>query len=102
MIIGGYGSAGDKNVIIFDPVTKSFTNGPSLKYNFYYGACVLMDSALHGNRPVVLAVGGIGRIQSEVYDYTQSQAWEESKNFCLSAIARSMDFVTNCTYILLF
>ena len=102
MIIGGSGRAGYKSVIIFDPVMKSFTNGPSLKYDFYYGACILMESAMHGNRHVVLAAGGNGYITAQVCDYTQSQAWQESKNFCLSAIARSMDFGTNCTYFLLF
>merc|ERR1712045_362441 len=75
MIIGGSGN--QQSVIIFDPVTKEFKNGPTLKYNFYYGACILMNSALHGNRPVVLAGAGSNRKQNEVYDYTQSQSWEE-------------------------
>ena len=100
MIIGGSGPAGETSVIIFDPVTKRFTNGPSLKYNFYYGACILMNSALHGNRPVVLAGAGSNRKQNEVYDYTQSQSWEECKNFCFSLLARSKNFRINCTYIL--
>ena len=36
---------------------------------------------MHDNRPVVLAVGGLGQATAEVYDYTQPNAeWQESKH----------------------
>ena len=42
----------------------------------------LFNSPLHGDRPVVLVAGGGGQ-WAEVFDYTNSNAWEESKIFIL-------------------
>ena len=38
----------------------------------------LFNSPLHGDRPVVLVAGGGGQ-WAEVFDYTNANAWEESK-----------------------
>ena len=49
-----------KSVIIFDPDTVTFdTSLPSLKYNRTYVGCAMFNSAMHDNREVVLAVGGL-------------------------------------------
>ena len=42
----------------------------------------LFNSPLHGDRPVVLVAGGGGQ-WAEVFDYTNANAWEESKIFIL-------------------
>ena len=42
----------------------------------------LFNSPLHGDRPVVLVAGGGGQ-WAEVFDYTNANAWEESKIFVL-------------------
>ena len=62
---------------------KTFTNGPSLVNDFFYGGCVLISSPLHKNRHVVLAVGGTlwpyRTSNAQILDYTQPQAsWEKS------------------------
>ena len=84
MILGGRRS---KKVFIFHPDRKTFTNGPSLVNDFFYGGCVLISSPLHKNRHVVLAVGGTlwpyRTSNAQILDYTQPQAsWEKSNYLC--------------------
>ena len=82
MILGGYFS---KKVVIFDPKTNTFTNGPTLLYERYESSCTLFYSPMHGNRPVVLAVGGYFIGSSELLDYTQNDAtWVQGQ--CLSIL----------------
>ena len=64
-----------KNVLFFDPVTKSFTTGPSLLFDRAHAGCTLFYSPLHGNRPVVF----VAKQTAEIYDYEQTNAWEQSK-----------------------
>ena len=77
MIMGGSLS---RNVLIFDPADKSYTNGPSMTYGRGFFGCALFKSALHNNRPVVLAAGG-QLVNTEVYDYTYANQWETSINY---------------------
>ena len=40
--------------------------------------CALFTSPLHGDRPVVLIVGGQGLNKAEILDYTVTDTWEQS------------------------
>ena len=86
MIMGGHLSHLYKSVIIFNPVDKTYTNGPSLNYMRVYAACTIFNSPLHNGRPVVLAAGGASTIQAEVYDYTNTNEWETSIDLIMSNI----------------
>ena len=77
MIIGGYPTLDD--VLVFDQSNNIFTTGPSTLEKRYYHACTLFNSPLHGNRPIVLAAGGDGLVTAEIYDYTITNEWQESK-----------------------
>ena len=77
MIIGGYPTLHD--VLVFDQSNNIFTTGPSTLEKRYYHACTLFNSPLHGNRPIVLAAGGDGLVTAEIYDYTITNEWQESK-----------------------
>ena len=86
MLIGGLSkqmSMGNRNVMVFDPNSNSFHTQPSLLYGRYYHACTLFSSAKHGDRPVVLIVGGLPNQRiAQILDYTASNArWEQSKLF---------------------
>jgi hypothetical protein len=79
---GGYGNLNGigKSVIIFDPDTETFDISlQSLKTHRFNFGCAVFKSAMHDNREVVLAVGGLFRATAEVWDYTQLNAeWTES------------------------
>ena len=47
-------------------------------YDRWEAGCALFNSGLHGNRPVVLAVGG-GSATAEIFDYTIANNWEQSE-----------------------
>ena len=79
MIVGGYPSQNYKRVLIFDSTDKSYTPGPDLLYTRFHAGCTVFNSAKHSNRPVVLAAGGSVSGTAEVFDYTNTNAWEESK-----------------------
>ena len=82
MILGGYipRDMSEESVIIFDPDTETFnTSLASLKYARRHFGCAVFKSAMHDNREVVLAVGGLFRATAEVLDHTQPNAeWTES------------------------
>ena len=76
LIIGAESpSSLSKNVLFFDPVDNSFTPGPSVLFDSAHAACTLFYSPLHGNRPVVF----VAKQTAEIYDYTKTNAWEQSK-----------------------
>ena len=81
MLLGGgyYGKIG-KSVIVFDPDTETFDISlPSLRTHRFNFGCAVFKSAMHDNREVVLAVGGLFRATAEVLDYTQPNAeWTQS------------------------
>ena len=82
MILGSnekWNEMDEKNVIIYDPHINSFTTAPSLLYNRNGAACALIISPLHGNRPVVLAAGGLNTNTAEILDYTFANEWEPSR-----------------------
>ena len=81
MILGGSWTH-EKEVLIFDPNTNTFSNGTSMLFERVGAGCVVFKSSIHDNRDVVLIVGGGGENTAEVYDYTTAgSVWEESKNF---------------------
>ena len=83
MILGGEPSENYKSVITFNTETNTYNETiPSLNYDRRSAACALIKrSPMHDNRPVVLAVGGLGQKTAEVYDYTQPNAsWQDSKD----------------------
>ena len=87
IILGGRSRShqeGQRSVIVFDVLTKTYkTSGVPLMNNFrpYLGCALIKKSPMHGNRPVVLAIGGNYRTSAEVYDFTQPNAsWEDSKH----------------------
>ena len=83
MLLGGdYGGNNGKSVIIFDPDTETFdVSLPLLKTDRFNFGCAVFKSAMHDNREVVLAVGGLFRATAEVWDYTQLNAeWTRSNN----------------------
>ena len=73
-------------MLIFDASDNSFTNGPELpnEGGLVKGACTIFNSAMHQNRPVVLAMGlayedGIVT-KAQLLDYTRGNTWEGSKH----------------------
>ena len=76
MLSGGIATR--KSVITYDPISDSFSTNPNLINDRWEAGCALFKSALHGNRPVVLAVGG-GSATTEVFDYEVANSWEQSK-----------------------
>ena len=81
MVLGG---AENMRVVIFDPRSSTFTDGPTLLHQRYGHACTLFYSPMHSNRPVVLMVGNVDNrddiASSELLDYTQHNAkWVQSK-----------------------
>ena len=82
MLLGGYPDK--KSVIIFDPDqdpdTETFDQSlPSMIHSRQNAGCAVFNSPLHGNREVVLAVGGFKQATAEVLDYTQhNPVWTES------------------------
>ena len=81
ILLGGeYGGENGKSVIMFDPDTETFDMSlPSLKTSRFNFGCAVFKSAMHDNREVVLAVGGLFRATAEIWDYTQLNAeWTKS------------------------
>ena len=78
MLLGGYPDK--KSVIIFEPNTKRFDQSlPSMTHSRQNAGCAVFNSPLHGNRQVVLAVGGYKQATAEILDYTQDNpTWTES------------------------
>ena len=85
-----YPYEGSKKVIIYDPKTKTFQASSDMIYPRNFFGCALMRSPMHGNRYVILAVGGDGGFNifningnntAEIFDYTNpdSNGWEEGK-----------------------
>jgi hypothetical protein len=69
-------------VLFYNPDIDGFETGPSLDATNgrTEGACTLFYSALHENRPVVLAVGGQSNPTPQLLDYsTENAVWENSK-----------------------
>ena len=81
MIMGGWPRYNRKTVLTYDPTDETFTTQPSLIYERIHAACTLFLSPLHNNRPVVVMAGGSRQVTAEIYDYTKSNAWEESKGY---------------------
>ena len=84
IIIGGYPSSLNQNVLVFNQADNSYTTGPSMSYERRHSACTLFHSDLHNGRPVVLAAGGYGQATAEVYDYTNSNQWQTSIHLIIS------------------
>ena len=62
-----------------------------MKYGRWYFGCAVFNSAMHDNREVVLAVGGLHEATAEVLDHTQPNAeWTES-NYLFSLL-----YLTGC------
>ena len=79
MILGSDGGTTDKkNSIVYDPFTDVFSTTSPMLYDRKRAGCALFQSSLHGNRPVVLVVGGEHTNTAELFDYTSSSGWEES------------------------
>ena len=81
---------GSNKVIIFDPKSKTFQTSFDMIYPRTFFGCALMRSSMHGNRSVILAVGGDGEFgiwpyngknTAEIFDYTNPDlnGWEEGK-----------------------
>ena len=76
MIIGGIPT--HREVIIYHQAKKSFTQGPSLRFDRYTLACPIFRSPLHNGRPVIMVVGSKPNI--EILDFTiPGSVWEERK-----------------------
>ena len=78
MLLGGYPDR--KSAIIFHPESETFDQSlPPMLYNRRNFGCASFYSPLHGNREVVLAVGGYGQATAEILDYSQPNTnWTES------------------------
>merc|ERR1712080_645144 len=78
MILGSdNGTTDAKSVIIYDPDNDKFTSAPSMLYGRNGAGCAMFYSALHENRPVILAAGGRNGVTAEIFDYTVAEKWEE-------------------------
>ena len=89
MLLGGRVNGDvNKKVVIFDPNSNTFSDGPTLLRNRFGHACTLFYSPMHSNRPVILITGGFGSgpgdplgWSSELLDYTQHNATWVQGNF---------------------
>ena len=82
MIIGGGSPNNKKSVMMFDPDSKKFNESiyEDLIDEAWGAGCAVFNSPGHGNRPVVLSVGG-KQNDAEVYDYTKPNAvWTKSND----------------------
>ena len=80
MIIGG-SSDNKKSVMMFDTDSKKFNESiyQDLIHETWGAGCAVFNSSGHGNRSVVLSVGG-KQNAAELYDYTKPKAvWTKSK-----------------------
>ena len=83
MILGGSYLTGTSVMMTLtgDP-DQGFSDesGPTLLFDRLHAACVVFNSPLHGNRPVVIVAGGVSQVTAEILDYTVSgSSWEQSK-----------------------
>ena len=78
MLLGGFPD--EKSAIIFHPESETFDQSlPPMLYDRNDFGCASFYSPLHGNREVVLAVGGYGEATAEILDYSQPNTnWTES------------------------
>ena len=78
MLLGG--APDYKSVIVLHPDKKEFQQSlPPLIFERRDCGCATFNSPMHGNREVVLAVGGRYQATAEVLDYTQrNPSWTES------------------------
>ena len=82
MIIGGGSPNNKKSVMMFDPDSKKFNESiyQDLIDEAWGAGCAVFNSPGHGNRPVVLSVGG-KQNDAEVYDYSKPNAvWTKSND----------------------
>ena len=83
VIMGGRTSQSDNNnkdVLIYDPSTSTYTSGKDMTSDHEMFACVHFYSDKHQGRTVILAAGGSSSSKVEIYDYVNGH-WEESKLF---------------------
>ena len=81
LILGSGDSAVITSTVIFDPVSSTYKNGPTMIYPQWHAACAHFYSDKHGGRPVVLKAGGKNGPGAEIYDYTiENSVWEQSKH----------------------
>ena len=88
MIIGGLPAENAKTVTVFDPDENTFDQSlPSMIHQRWNFGCAVFNSAMHENRSIILAAGGLNLETAEVYDYTQPNAtWIESKIRVINSI----------------
>ena len=69
-------------VLLYDPITDDFVEGPPMNSERTELACTLFYSPKHDNRPVILALGGFAGVTAEILDYSVvGSGWEYSKYF---------------------
>ena len=75
--------AGDRisgaSTVIYDSTTKTFTDGPDMRYSRCYASCAVFRSAKHGGRPVLIAAGT--EKFTDLWDFDNSNAWEAGNFF---------------------
>ena len=94
---------GSKKVLIYDPKTKTFQASYDMIYPRNFFGCALMRSPMHGNRYVILAVGGDGGFDingnntAEIFDYTNpdSNGWEEGKTKYYFLSSQTINYLSN-------
>ena len=80
LILGSDGGSTDqRSSIIFDITNNNHAAAPRLLFDREGAGCTIFKSAKHNNRHVILVVGGENTNTAEIYDYTESIEWEESK-----------------------
>ena len=85
MIIGGAYGGFNSDVIIYHGSSSTFTVAPDMLFENYGTACSLFYSKKHNSRPVVFVVYGKN---AQLFDYTVTDSWEESKNFSWGFLLR--------------
>ena len=68
-----------KTTLFYDPTSDTFEAGQNTLFDRTEAGCALFTSPLHGDRPIVLIVGGLGQYTAEILDYTITDTWEQSK-----------------------
>ena len=68
-----------KTTLFYDPTSDTFETGQNTLFDRTEAGCALFTSPLHGDRPIVLIVGGKGQYTAEILDYTITDTWEQSK-----------------------
>ena len=90
LFVGGFENR--KTTILYELSSESFRYGPDMIFARQGPGCTLFYSPLHNGRPVIIVTGGMfgnrvsgnGEDKTEIWDYTKTNKWLQSKLIFIS------------------